>query len=88
MLIRNLKLAFAVTLVAALGACDGSALTGPQEADEVVEKPLTRTACMAGGEVAQRAGCPADTWTNDDNDDADVFNPWVEDLSPREKWPN
>jgi len=87
MLIRNLMLAFAVTLVAALGACDGSALTGPQEADEVVEKPLTRTACMAGGEVAQRAGCSEETWSND-SDGADVFNPWVEDLSPREKWPN
>lgn len=87
MLIRNLKLAFAVALIAALGACDGSALTGPQEADEVVQKPLTRTACMAGGEVAQRAGCAEETWSND-NDDADVFNPWVEDLRPREKRPN
>jgi len=84
MLIRNLKLAFAVALVAALAACDGSALTGPQEADEVGQKPLTRTACMAGGDVAQRAGCPEDTWANDD---ADIFNPWVEDLSPREKRP-
>lgn len=85
MLIRNLQLAFAVALIAALGACDGSALTGPQDADEAVQEPLTRTACMAGGDVAQRAGCPEDTWSNDD--DADVFNPWVEDLSPREKRP-
>jgi hypothetical protein len=85
MLIRNLQFTFAVALIAALGACDGSALTGPQDSDEAVQKPLTRTACMAGGDVAQRAGCPEDTWSNDD--DADVFNPWVEDLSPREKRP-
>ena len=86
MLIKNLKLVFAVALLAAVGACDGSTVMGPQEFDEATERPLTRTACMAGGDVAQRAGCPEDTWSND-NDDADVFNPWVEDLSPREKRP-
>ncbi len=85
MLIKSLKFAFVAALLAAVGACDGSALTGPEETSEVTEKPLARTACMAGGEVAQRAGCPEDTWSNSDDD---VAIQWEEDLSPREKWPN
>ena len=87
MLIKNLRLALVTILLAAVGACDGSTVMGPQEFDEAAERPLARTACMAGGEVAQRAGCAEETWSND-NDDADVFNPWVEDLRPREKRPN
>ncbi len=79
---KPLKLAVATLLLAALGACDGSSLAGPEEHE--VEAPAYRTACMAGGDVAQRAGCPEDTWSNT----GDSFDPWEEDLSPREKWPN
>jgi hypothetical protein len=56
MLIRNLKFAVAAVLFAALGACDGGALMGPEDA--AIESPQARTACLAGGEVAIRAGCP------------------------------
>lgn len=83
MRIKNLRLALVAILLAAVGACDGSTLAGPAEADEVVERPVARTACMAGGEVAQRAGCPEETWSNTD----DTVIPWKEDLSPREKRP-
>ena len=84
MRIKNLRLALVAVLLAAVGACDGSTIAGPAEPDEVVESPLARTACMAGGEVAVRAGCPEDTWSNTD----DTVIQWEEDLSPREKWPN
>jgi len=82
--IKNLRLAVVAILLAAVGACDGSTFTGPTEPDEVVERPLARTACMAGGEVAQRAGCPEETWSNTD----ETVIQWEEDLSPRQKRPN
>jgi hypothetical protein len=84
MRIKNFRLALVAVLVAAVGACDGSTIAGPSEPDEVIERPLTRTACMAGGEVAQRAGCPEETWSNTD----DTVIQWEEDLSPRQKRPN
>jgi hypothetical protein len=82
MLIKHLKIAIVAGLITAVGACDGSTLTGPEE--EEVQAPGFRTACMAGGDVAQRAGCPEETWSNT----GDPFDPWEEDLSPREKWPS
>ena len=84
MRIKNLRLALVAVFLAAVGACDGSAVMGPQEFDEAAERPLTRTACMAGGDVAQRAGCAEETWSNTD----DIAIQWEEDLSPREKRPN
>ena len=82
MLNRNLRIAFAAIIVTAMSAC-GSSPMGPEE-EQAVAPPSFRTACMAGGEVARRAGCPEDTWS----DSGDPFDPWEEDLSPREKWPN
>ena len=82
MLNRNLRIAFAAVLVTAMSAC-GSSLMGPEE-EQVDAPPSLRTACMAGGEVARLAGCSEDTWS----DSGDPFDPWEEDLSPREKWPN
>ena len=84
MRIKNLRLALVAVLLAAVGACDDSTIAGPAQPDDVVEGPLARTACMAGGEVAQRAGCPEDTWSNTD----DTVIQWEEDLSPRQKRPN
>lgn len=55
MLARILGLACAGMMLIGVAACDGSALTGP---DETTDAPLARTACMAGGDVAVRAGCP------------------------------
>ena len=55
MLARMLKLACAASMLIVIGACDGGALTGPEED---AATPLNRTACMAGGDVAVRAGCP------------------------------
>lgn len=55
MLARIMKLACAASMLIAIGACDGGALTGPEEE---AASPLNRTACMAGGEVAIQAGCP------------------------------
>jgi len=54
MLTRMLRLACAASMLIVIGACDGSALTGP---DESADAPQSRTACMAGGEVAILAGC-------------------------------
>ncbi len=54
MLTRMLKLACAASMLFVIGACDGGALTGPEED---APTSLNRTACMAGGEVAVRAGC-------------------------------
>ncbi|MBT8477518.1 MAG: hypothetical protein KJO06_01280 [Gemmatimonadetes bacterium] len=82
MLLMHFRLALVAFLLAAFGACDGTSLAGPEEQE--AEAPTLRTACMAGGDVAQRAGCPEDTWSNA----GDPFDPWEEDLSPREKWPN
>ena len=82
MRIKQLKLAFAAVLIAAFAACDGSSLTGPEEQE--FEAPGLRTACMAGGEVAQRAGCPEDTWSNTD----DSSETYEEEVSPREKRPD
>jgi len=84
MILKHLKLVIAAGLITMVGACGGGAVTGPPEGQEVAETPDLRTACMVGGEVAQRAGCPEDTWSNT----GDPFNPWEEDLSPREKRPN
>ena len=82
MLIRDLKLVLVAALLTAVGACGSNSLMGPEE--EAAQDPVARTACMAGGEVARRAGCAEDTWSNR----GDPFDPWEEDLSPREKWPN
>jgi len=84
MRIKNLRLALVAVLLAAVGACDDSTIAGPAQPDDVVEGPLARTACMAGGEVAQRAGCPEETWSNTD----ETVIQWEEDLSPRQKRPN
>ena len=59
MWMRNIKVAAVATLLFALGACDGGALTGPQE-EIAPEPPVARTACQAGGLVALRAGCMDD----------------------------
>lgn len=84
MKIRNLELAAVFAFVAALAACDASSVTGPQE--ETQSEPSARTACTAGGEVAQRAGCPEDTW---DSDEPVRWTPPAEKNStPREKFPN
>ena len=84
MRIKNLRLALVAVLLAAVGACDDSTIAGPAQPDDVVEGPLARTACMAGGEVAQRAGCPEETWSNTD----ETVIQWEEDLSPRQKRPD
>ena len=56
MLLKSLKLACAMALLGAIGACDGASLMEPEGAVETA--PVSRTACMAGGEAARRAGCP------------------------------
>lgn len=55
MFTRTLKLICAASMLMIVGACDGGSLTGPE--DEAAT-PLSRTACMAGGDVAVLAGCP------------------------------
>ena len=56
MLMKSLKLAGALALLGVVGACDGTTLMEPDAAVET--PPVARTACMAGGGVASRAGCP------------------------------
>ena len=78
---KSLRIAFIAALIAAMAACDSSALTAPEDA---VENPQTRTACLAGGEVAVRAGCPdADNFDEEANqdwpnypEDRDGSKPW------------
>jgi hypothetical protein len=64
MLTKSLKLACAVALLGVLGACDGASLMEPEEAVETA--PVSRTACMAGGEAARRAGCPGTAGAEED----------------------
>ncbi len=84
MSIDTLKLGLVAILACAVGACSGSSPLAPEE-EEV--SPRTRTACIAGGDVAQRAGCPQDTWQNDEYR-GDPFDRWEEDLPPRQKRPD
>lgn len=56
MLTKSLKLACALALLGAIGACDGTSLMEPEATVET--RPDARTACMAGGGAARRAGCP------------------------------
>ncbi len=83
MKIDQLRLGLVAVLVAAAGACAGSSPLAPEEQEA---RPTTRTACMAGGDVAQRAGCPEDTWQNDEYI-GDPSDGWDEDVRPREKRP-
>lgn len=55
MLYNGLKCASLVILLFAIGACDGSALTGPDGSGEV-----TRTACVPEGDYAARGLCSAE----------------------------
>jgi len=54
MLNNGLKCASLVILLFAIGACDGSALTGPDV------RGVTRTACVPEGDYAARGLCPAE----------------------------
>ena len=54
MLYNGLKSASLVFLLFAIGACDGSALTGPDVSG------VTRTACVPEGDYAARGLCSAE----------------------------
>ena len=54
MLNNGLKCASLVILLFAIGACDGSALTGPDET------PSNRTACVPEGSYRVAGLCPAE----------------------------
>ena len=59
---QSLRIAFLIATIAAVGACDATALTGPEGdvGPEPQAEPVARTACLAGGEAALRAGCQGD----------------------------
>lgn len=55
MLCKGLKTAWLFILIAAIGACDGSALTGPDQ--RIVSAPIT---AECAGESADSAACSSE----------------------------